>query len=260
MSSRYPKPKSAAPNTADTAHSSDGRKATYRPADYPPGMLAIPALEWMWTQTVNSLLRIVAHLPPDSAMTISRGSTSPATGRNILTEAFLENPALQWICYLDSDMTPPDATILRLLSHKVDIVGAMCFGRAPPFPPSYGEFPGTHIWSDSGTIHEVPWIGTGCLLVQRKVIETLPYPWFEHPGPGVGEDVLFCHKVRALGMKVHVDCGMEVGHIGVMPVASREAFVHQKYPPRDYVPSKPSKRLTDALDRGYAAARGGDSR
>jgi hypothetical protein len=194
----------------------------------PPGMVAIPAGDWMWTDSVRSFGRLAVTLPTGSVMEYGCDSGSAARNRNTLTDSFLRNPNLAWILYIDSDMTPPAETAHRLLSHHVDIVGALCFMRRPPYQAALGELIGERIPGQSRGIHEVAFVGTGCMLVSRRTIEAIPAPWFEHPAPGVGEDEVFSAKVRALGTPVYVDCGMEVGHMSSRPIGRDEAYFLQK--------------------------------
>jgi hypothetical protein len=63
-------------------------------------------------------------------------------------------------------------------------------------------------------------------------------------------------KVRALGMKVYVDCGLEVGHIAVEPVGSRESDLFRRYPPKDYKQREMSRAVHDELNRNHAALLG----
>lgn len=141
------------------------------------------------------------------------------------------------------------------MSHDVDVVGALCFTRHPPFAPCFGFPPGVEGFPDDEPLQQVGFVGTGCLLVQRRVFDVVQYPWFEHPLPGTGEDVLFCDKLRAAGIPVYLDQGIEVGHISVQPVASREAYLFEKFPPPGRIEQpKRSARFVETLNRNHEAA------
>lgn len=203
----------------------------YNPADFPPGLVAIPATDWMWTRSVEAFMRLGPSMPPGTPMMIGEYSSSPAANRNALIESFLAVPSQEWICLIDSDMTPEPATVVRLLAHNVDVVGALCFGRAEPFHACFHPLPDSDaIYNDATGLHEVDSVGTGCMLVRRKVIEAMQYPHFEHTVPGTGEDVLFCRKARQLGFKVYLDFDLCVGHMTTRPVEKELAIMYQQLP------------------------------
>jgi hypothetical protein len=67
-------------------------------------------------------------------------------------------------------------------------------------------------------------VGCGCLMIRRKVLEEVPYPWFQQPwleGPGaegrtgylwVGEDVFFSFHVQEHGFDIHLDQRIKSPH------------------------------------------------
>ncbi len=189
----------------------------YNLADFPPGLVAIPATDWMWTDSANAFVFLTSGLPPGSALRFGRQSSSPAWNRNTLTEDFLRDaPAhgWEWILFVDSDMVVPPVAMVRLLSHNVDVVGALYFSRREPLVPEFARFADDPRWlPEDSPLKSVQWVGAGCLLVRRRVFEEMPYPWWEHPNPGEGEDILFSKKVRALGIPVHCDIAFSVGHV-----------------------------------------------
>ncbi|MFB1500831.1 glycosyltransferase family 2 protein [Thiocapsa sp. N5-Cardenillas] len=82
-----------------------------------------------------------------------------------------------------------------------------------------------------GGLQEILWVATGCMRIHRSVFQTLwdnraRFPeivpakeggivGFFHPQKvGVGEDVSFCNRVRACGIKVYWDAGMRLLHHG----------------------------------------------
>lgn len=207
----------------------------YNPCDYPPGLVAIPAGETMPTLSVMSFFGLRQNVPPDSAFFIGTASSSPAANRNALAEMFLAlGNGFEWVMFCDSDMTPEFDTVLRLLSHGVDVVGAWCFTRMPPFTGCFADLPdGEHATFETRGLREVLWSGTGCLLVRRRVLEALEYPYFEHTAPGAGEDALFCLKARKAGFPIYVDHDVTVGHVGAIPITREVAqALGNTVPPR----------------------------
>jgi hypothetical protein len=194
----------------------------------PPGLIAVPAVDWMWTKSATALVAIAGGgLPPGSGISFNGGCSVIARSRNILVERFLEQKQLEWLLFLDSDMVPPIDVVPRLLAHGVDVVGALCFARQAPFWPAFRaltpESPGLGL-------QVVQWVGTGCLLVSRRALEAVPAPQFEHPEPGVGEDVLFCEKLSRRGFRIHVDMSTEVGHMASQPVTASVAHAFNQSP------------------------------
>jgi hypothetical protein len=74
-------------------------------------------------------------------------------------------------------------------------------------------------------LFEVDAAGTGCLLVHRSVLETMQdkcdtnqgkdWAWFwDGPidGEWIGEDLLFCRRVRALGFPIYAHTGAILPH------------------------------------------------
>jgi hypothetical protein len=115
-------------------------------------------------------------------------------------------------------------TLLRLLAHQVPIVSPICLRRGPPYTPlvyrrqlpsgSGEEWPPTEL--PMSGLHQVYWASASGLLIQRSVLETIPYPWFEvgqiRPDE-LGEDVYFAKKAQAHGIPWYVDCDTVIGHI-----------------------------------------------
>ena len=209
----------------------------YRLADFPPGLVAIPTVDWMYTEPVIAFMNLLAALPPRSGLEFTRGS-SAAQNRNRLTELFLANEDWKWILYCDGDQTPPPETVVRLLSHKVDIVSGLIVTRYPPYTPLFaagGEF------VPEGGLHEVAWLGGGCVLVSRRLVEAMPAPHWEHTEPGYGEDILFSQKAKALGFPLYVDCSLPVGHMAVRSLTVQDAAEYHSRP-----------EVRDAIERGVA--------
>lgn len=201
------------------------RTIEYNPADFPPGLVGISAVDWMWSSCAFAFMQMMHALPGGSGVELGRRSQSPAANRNSLIESFLKTD-YQWICFIDSDMLPQPPSVLRLLSHNLDVVGAEYFMRTPPFKPCWRELQGKQWNPESQEPCEVEFVGTGMLLVRRNVIEAIPFPHFEHPIPGYGEDRLFCDKARLKGFKIFVDHGLSVEHLTTMPVTRNHAIAY----------------------------------
>lgn len=193
--------------------------------------LAMPCVDWMWTRAAQALIGVLLRSGPGLRLMMPTSGTTIAEKRNLCVRKFLAGPE-EWLLFLDSDMTPPPDVIPRLIRHQLPIVGALCFGRRPPFVAAAGH------WRDGQLEHlsdfkanalvSVDVIGTGCVLLHRRVLETLDAPraddsaplgpWFKADTEGAAEDVAFCRLARAAGFEIWVDTSTVVGHLGVQSI------------------------------------------
>lgn len=135
----------------------------------------------------------------------------------------LADLALAWgadyILWADSDHTFPRKSLLRLLSHDLDVVGVNYPRRAPPYEFTASGLDGAALRSGSG-VEPVMTMGLGLCLVKASVFRKLRRPWFQvtvrEDGAVIGEDFHFFHSLRAAGFKIYVDHDLsaEVGHVG----------------------------------------------
>lgn len=192
--------------------------------DFPPGMVAVPVVDWMWSLSVAALLDLSHTLPPGSRVLLNHARATIAANRTFLARDFLRDASLQWILFLDSDMRPPRHAAAQLLSREKDMIGGFCFARKPPYDVEFMLGGATGDRVRLAGVREVEWCGFGCMLIRRSVFEAVAEPWFEMLRPGVGEDEFFCRRARESGLHVYVDVDLEVGHVGA--VAVDPAFVY----------------------------------
>jgi hypothetical protein len=130
------------------------------------------------------------------------------------------------------------------------IVGGLCFagGRDhDPYPTIYREvetkLPDGKSFVGIEPIHDYPedqlvrvgGTGAACMLVHRQVFIAMshpypkgfgttadgtktPYPWFVEglvtpTGEPIGEDIAFCRRATQLGIPIHVDTSIKLGHV-----------------------------------------------
>ncbi|MGB8601550.1 MAG: glycosyltransferase [Rhizomicrobium sp.] len=149
---------------------------------------------------------------------INPKSSIVAVARNNGVERAQQREA-DYILFLDSDMIFPADTLMRLLAHKKDIVGALYTKRLPPY-----EILGTPLpdaTPDANGLVEMKRLPTGCLMIAMDVFTKLPEPYF-HFGINpethklLGEDYAFCDDARFAGFSLWADMKLsqELGHIG----------------------------------------------
>jgi len=234
------------------------RKTKQHTTGSPPGAIGVPAVDWMWTDAVQALMTL--KYPPGTSVALETGTSTIASKRNSLVRKLLEKRELQWMLFLDSDMTPPRDVIPQLLATQRDIVSALCVTRKPPYRPCVG-----FVDPDDGTrttplseyggpdpVKEVEWVGAGCVLVRRRVFESMEPLWFEATAEDQGEDYAFCLKARAAGFKVFCDISQWVGHIGANAVTIEDTIKENtSHPQSDGLraacrqPTKPSVLAAD---------------
>lgn len=127
------------------------------------------------------------------------------------------------VLFLDDDMMFANDLVDDLSSHGLDVVGVNYVNKNPmgPQPQTHG-LDGQPVHSlDRVDVQEVGWIGFGAVLIKLDAVKDIPAPlfemrWLEERGSFVGEDFYFCGKVRAHGVKIHVDHGAsnKVMHVG----------------------------------------------
>jgi glycosyltransferase involved in cell wall biosynthesis len=208
--------------------------------------VAIPSYDGWHAETGYDVLRLAVYSAPqvDIVPVFSRGQDTSVARNSIVSHckaqpAGVEIDAILWI---DADMTfPPDA-LIRLLNHRVPIVGADYRKRIPPFdrigqwfdPQSPFEcFPVPADAPTAGLDDKMAMIGFGLILTRMRVFNQPKWqlPWFARPfNPENGtpenpsgfntEDTVFCSMARAHGFKINCDLDLsaQVGHIAQMTV------------------------------------------
>ena len=150
------------------------------------------------------------------------------TLRNDLVEKALEVGANK-LLMVDTDMIYHPKTITQLLSHRLPIVGALCFRRYPPFDsimlkvnPALGRYESIDDWEENSLV-EVDATGAGCVMYDMEIFKKLPYPWFRfqknpHNGMTIGEDIGLCQDLKAMGYRIFVDTSIPCDHLTTLAV------------------------------------------
>lgn len=151
-------------------------------------------------------------------------STILLNQREQLTTSSLEMES-DYILWLDSDMTFPSTTAIRLLSHEKNIVGCNYKKRSvPQNSVAYKKIGDWDSWLplelDQGLV-EVEGVGMGCLLVKTELFNKIQKPYFEftydnESDSWCGEDFNLLKKFNDIGEKTYIDTtlSLEIGHLG----------------------------------------------
>jgi hypothetical protein len=205
--------------------------------------LAIPAYNMWYPEMGHAALCMAIYSAPmvDLTPAFMRGQDTSQARNNMVRGFQAVRPELDFILWIDADMTfPPDA-LVRLLNHKAPIAGADYRLRMPPFPrigmhpnpddPFAAYVPIPPDAPTSGVDDNMAVLGFGLMLTHMSVYKAYPPPWFlrtwnpkaareDNPDGFSTEDSVFCTMARLAGIKIacDLDLSKEVCHIGQMSV------------------------------------------
>lgn len=196
-----------------------------------------------WTKCVMELLGYDAankgRLLRGGNYSLNSSGANITNARNEIVRLFLAESDMDWLWFIDTDMTFEPDILDRLVAaaHPWDkpIMGALCFS----LQDGYRACPTLYIIREDAKVGRVfdytpgsvmrVLTGTGCLLIHRTALERMrdathengslrypkPYEWFQETHLGdlpVGEDITFCIRAERLGIPVHVDTSIKCGH------------------------------------------------
>jgi hypothetical protein len=137
----------------------------------------------------------------------------------------------RYIFFLDSDVMPPSAAINRLKSWRLPIVSGLYWSkrghvaawrRAPGLTDQY--VPLRPEEKPNEVLIEVDVIPMGCALIDTRVFQVIPEPWFDWTvtdplkHEGLTEDFFFCHKAQEYGFRIYLDMAVRCLHEGLIPI------------------------------------------
>lgn len=189
---------------------------------------------------VVDLIHIARHPGQHFDNMVQVGNVGLTTrSRNIVVKTFLDQTDAEWLLMIDSDERLSIDTWLKLIDTAHDkerpIVSGLVFAalfnendELSPVPTIYNQLPGgllpIHDYPENAII-EVDAVGTGCLLIHRKVLLDVQknatahqgekWAWFVEgaiDGVYFGEDLLFSKRLKSLGYKIHVNTGAILPH------------------------------------------------
>lgn len=149
--------------------------------------------------------------------------------------------ALHWrinathIIMCDSDQVYRDPdTFYKFINHNKPFVGARIHRRYPPFEPllmrgNPGEYMKVNDeMAYGGDLIPIDATGGGCFCIQSHALLDLKPPFFEFgerepeeegkPAKPVGEDILFCEKLKEAGHDLFVDTSIGVDHLSTVGI------------------------------------------
>jgi hypothetical protein len=158
--------------------------------------------------------------PWASVMVGYTAATYVHVGREYVLDAAIRLGATHML-WLDTDMTFPPDTAIRLAQHNRPIVACNCVMKTwRPVFTAVRE--GTRIETrpESTGLEAVDSVGMAVLLMRTDIMRGMTRPWFSHSlnanGDDIGEDIMCCRKIRQGGHEIYIDHDLskEIGHIG----------------------------------------------
>ena len=179
--------------------------------------IAIPTTGIIRTEVSFFLLHLDDDYDTEVQFTFGGGIVN---NRNWLVERFLQTD-YEWLFCIDSDTLPP-FNVLEMTKNGKDICSGVYYQwqNNKLIPLIYKKRSGLHkvfYDVDETDVVEVDGVGAGCLLINRKVFETVKKPYFMlgYDDKGIcnlGEDLYFCEKAQKAGFKIWVDRKMICDH------------------------------------------------
>ena len=143
--------------------------------------------------------------------------------RNQIVKRFLERKQYDYLIMIDSDIVPPP-NYLSLIDFQKDIISGVCFAftknqifplvlkrdKKKPKGSKFVPYVSVKPKNWKGLL-EVDAVGTGAIVLSRKVVEDIPYPFkniYDKTGEKqIGLDLNFCREAKKKGYKVfcHTD-------------------------------------------------------
>jgi hypothetical protein len=188
--------------------------------------ICIPCRDLLHSAHALSLLELVKFntLNGIETQVFMNASTVLLTQREHLADQAIDYDA-EYVLWLDSDITFPSTTAVKLLAHKKDFVACNYVRRT--FPVKSVAYEKMYDWNNplnfdiKDDLIKIEGIGMGCVLMKTEIFSKLSKPFFEFrysedSNDWLGEDMILCEKIRNLGIELFVDSILsnEIRHLG----------------------------------------------
>jgi len=178
---------------------------------------------------------------PDYEVTVQYFAEKPISyNRNTIVQKFLAEK-YDYLMMIDDDTVPPPS-VVNLADYDKDVVGALYFmyQKTEIMPVAFdraeeGLYQPIKIDDKDGMV-EVDAIGTGVIMIARRVLEKIKAPFVnEYDADGIklfGLDIAFCRKAKEQGFKIFVNLDYVCDH---WQTANLRTFYTIIYSQRDLI-------------------------
>jgi hypothetical protein len=194
--------------------------------------IAVPARDMVhsgFAFSLSQLIKTSESAGIETFLFFNSGSVL-LTQREKLVNSSLEVES-DYILWLDSDMTFPSTTLLRLLTHEKNIVGCNYMKRSNPQTPvaykTIGDWDSWVSLDEQKDLVKVEGVGMGCVLTKTDLFKKINKPFFEftynkETDDWLGEDFNVFTKFRNVGESIYIDTNLsrEIGHLGIYKFGS----------------------------------------
>ena len=185
--------------------------------------IGIPHGEMVKGKFLVPFTSLLFHLPCPAQVVTREGVYVQENRHYIVQQA--QQAQCSHLLLLDADMYFTHEALAGLIALDKDIAGAAYNMRQVPLTTTvkFADATGTIVAKAAEDIPTVPFpcysVGFGFTLINLRVFDTLPQPWFyiEHEPDGslkTGDDVWFCQQAAKAGYEVWADPTLGVKHIG----------------------------------------------
>lgn len=190
-------------------------------------IIGIPTARNIETDTFKSIYRLTKPEGYDVDFECFYGYNIDQV-RNLMAHWTVDK-GYEYMLFVDYDMILPQDTLVKLLSHDRDIVSGLYIQRRTEekIPEMYAYKNGKdgamrHLTMEEATrggLLELAACGFGGVLIHRRALEKIGYPYFTYHHSidfkdTVSEDVDFCMKAKSKGIKIYLDTELMYTHIG----------------------------------------------
>ncbi len=168
-----------------------------------------------------------------------------SSNRNLITKRFLATDC-DYLLMIDDDVVPMHnpCEMVAAMNSEVDIIGSPALVRASgqtmvwtAYTPHSSGIGYSAIdlnnFDDMFDLLEVAIVGTGCILIKRKVLEALKAPFHcEYDEDGIviyGTDFAFCRKATKAGFHVYTTMHRRCEHYKIVGLSNIDAWDRVDY-------------------------------
>lgn len=184
-------------------------------------LLAVTVLAWV-SQAVQTGKYNISVYPTLNVVPVDNA-------RNEIVKEFLKSDCTH-LLFVDADTLPPIGGIEKLLAMNVPIASGITpiveldEKNEPWRKWNCVDMNDQHVQPNTGIV-EIKGAGGSCLMIQRQVLEKMPFPWFRFTYQDdngkktlngdpliISEDIFFVSMARGAGFKAYADTSLIARH------------------------------------------------